>query len=84
MFESPRAHQYNPNNSHTVTAEAGISAKVVLLHAAREGDAAPGESDEYGERYAIDFKLLLGDRQATIRSSWMIRHGDPAPRLQLK
>jgi hypothetical protein len=28
-----------------------------LLRAAREGSATLGDGDEYGERYAIDFKL---------------------------
>ena len=52
-----------------------------LLRAAREGNATPGDSDQYGERYAIDFELVRGDRHATIRSTWIIRRDDAIPRL---
>jgi hypothetical protein len=52
-----------------------------LLRAAREGDATPGTRDEYGERYAIDFELTSGDRQATVRSTWIITRNSPVPRL---
>ena len=40
-----------------------------LLRAAREGSATPGERDEHGERYAVDFTLDRGSRQATVRSA---------------
>ena len=52
-----------------------------LLRAAWEEDAAPGEGDAYGERYAVDFKLIRGDRQAMIRSTWIIRRSELVPRL---
>ena len=52
-----------------------------LLRAAREEDAIPGEADEYGERYAVDFNLIRGDRQAVIRSAWIIRVREQVPRL---
>lgn len=52
-----------------------------LLRAAREEDAIPGEADEYGERYAVDFNLIRGDRQAVIRSAWIIRRREQVPRL---
>src|SRR5215472_13839809 len=32
-----------------------------LLRAAREVAAIPGESDEHGERYTVDFKITLGN-----------------------
>jgi hypothetical protein len=44
-----------------------------LLRAAREGNAALSDGDEYGQRYAVDFELTRDDRQATIRSTWIIR-----------
>lgn len=52
-----------------------------LLRAAREGSATPGGGDEYGERYTVDFELTRGDRQATVRSTWIIRGSDSVPRL---
>ena len=52
-----------------------------LLHAAREGDVAVGEVDEYGERYTIDFGFALNGRQARVRSTWIVRRGERFPRL---
>lgn len=55
-----------------------------LLRATRDGRATLGDCDEHGERYGVDFKLARGDRQATVRSTWIIRRSrrsDPLPRL---
>lgn len=52
-----------------------------LLRAAREGSATPGDSDEHEQRYAVDFRLHRGGRQATVRSAWIISMGDRVPRL---
>jgi hypothetical protein len=40
-----------------------------LLRAAREPNAVPGDGDEYGQRYTVDFELTRSDRRATIRSA---------------
>jgi hypothetical protein len=52
-----------------------------LLRAAREGEATRGDTDDYGQRYTIDFALAHGERRATIRSAWIIRSGEQVPRL---
>jgi len=52
-----------------------------LIQAARDGSAILGARDEYGERYAVDFRLARGDRQATVRSTWIVRRNNPVPRL---
>ena len=52
-----------------------------LLRAAREGSATPGDSDEHGERYGVDFRLDRGGRQATVRSAWIISRRGLIPRL---
>jgi hypothetical protein len=52
-----------------------------LIQAAREADAVPGGSDEYGERYTVDFELSRGDHRATVRSTWIVLRGEVAPRL---
>ena len=52
-----------------------------LLRAARENDATPGDRDEYGERYILDFGLARGDRRAVVRSAWIVRRSDSVPRL---
>jgi hypothetical protein len=53
----------------------------VLLRAAREADARLGESDEYGDRFILDFELNRGNRRAVVRSVWIVLRGETAPRL---
>ena len=52
-----------------------------LLRAAREADALVGESDEYGDRFTVDFELNRGNRRAVVRSAWIVLRGETAPRL---
>jgi hypothetical protein len=52
-----------------------------LLHAAREAEALPGESDEYGDRFTVDFELNRGNRRAVVRSAWIVLRGETVPRL---
>ena len=52
-----------------------------LLAAAREDTAMPGSSDEYGDRYTIDFQMEHGGRHATIRSGWIVLRDEAQPRL---
>ncbi len=53
----------------------------ILLKVIRTEDAALGELDEYGQRYVIDFLLVWQDKQATVRSAWIIRPNEDFPRL---
>ena len=52
-----------------------------LLAAARTREAVAGEADEYGRRFWVDFTMHRGDREANVRSSWIIRRGEDCPRL---
>ncbi|MGP0074690.1 MAG: DUF6883 domain-containing protein [Bryobacteraceae bacterium] len=52
-----------------------------LLQAASDEEASIGQSDEYGDRYTVDFELTQGSRRATIRSHWIIRRLETFPRL---
>lgn len=51
------------------------------MNAAREGEAVVGESDQYGDRYTVDFKVIRSGREATVRSAWIVLRGESAPRL---
>jgi hypothetical protein len=55
--------------------------QTALLLAARNEDAVPGEADHYGNRYTVDFLMTHGDREAKVRSAWIILQGQSAPRL---
>ena len=52
-----------------------------LLDAARNEDAEPGEHDEYGARYVVDFTMNGPAGERIVRSSWIIRRGEDFPRL---
>jgi len=52
-----------------------------LLRAAREVDALVGESDEYGDRFTVDFEPNRGNRRAVVRSAWIVLRDETAPRL---
>src|SRR6266545_7321086 len=44
-------------------------------------EAMPAEHDEYGQRYVVDFTMKREDKEAVVRSSWIIRRGEDTPRL---
>ena len=53
----------------------------ILLYVARRAETTVGRSDEFGQRYSIDFTLATPSGSATIRSAWIVRTGEDFPRL---
>lgn len=64
-----------------LTADDAEELRGALLSAARTHDVVPGEQDEYGQRYVLDFYVSRPPRSARVRSSWIVRHGEGFPRL---
>jgi hypothetical protein len=52
-----------------------------LLEAASTNEAVYIGADDFGQRYAVDFLLQGREGTATVRSLWIIRHGEDFPRL---
>jgi hypothetical protein len=52
-----------------------------LIAAAADADAQPGAASPYGQRYIVDFDVVRQGRTVTIRSAWIVRVGEAAPRL---
>ncbi len=52
-----------------------------LRQAAADGEAVPGRSDQYGHRYVVDFECEGPGGIAAIRSVWIVRAVETAPRL---
>lgn len=52
-----------------------------LRHVATTEEVVLGKADKYGQRYVIDFRFTGPIGTATIRSAWMIRTNETAPRL---
>ena len=81
------AHPRGRHKARVFASALGLTAvdagflREALFRAAREGAAVSGGKDTYGDRYAVDFKLIRGDRQAMIRSTWIILQSEPVPRL---
>ena len=55
--------------------------RAALLRAAREAEAVAGESDEYGDRFTVDFELRRMGRRAIVRGAWIVARGETFPRL---
>lgn len=52
-----------------------------LLEAAQAEEAVHQRTDVYGKRYTLDFEVTGPAARATVRSAWIIRHGENYPRL---
>ncbi|MFH0344298.1 MAG: DUF6883 domain-containing protein [Chromatiales bacterium] len=46
-----------------------------------DSGAIATDQDAYGQRYVVDFVMRRGGREATVRSSWIIRTLEDFPRL---
>lgn len=55
--------------------------RAALIAAAQEAEAAQGASDEYGDRYTVDFEISRGQQRAMLRSAWIVLQGQTLPRL---
>lgn len=55
--------------------------RTALMEAAANGDAELTFSDRFGDRYVIDFQVTGPRGTGIVRSTWILRHGDDAPRL---
>jgi len=64
-----------------LTAEHAEELRQLLLANAAAGDAEPRHVDQHGEHYVLDFDIARGDRSGSIRSLWVIPHGEQVPRL---
>lgn len=53
----------------------------ILLEAVMKQNAQLAEKDARGQRYTLDFTLTWQDKQATIRSGWIIEVDSDIPRL---
>jgi hypothetical protein len=62
------------------TADADELRQLLLANAAAT-EAHPAMRDEYGERYVLDFEVARGAWTARVRSAWIVRPGEDAPRL---
>jgi hypothetical protein len=63
------------------TAENADELRVALLTAGATADAQPAASDQFGDRYVIEFELRGPRGSGVVRSAWIVRRGETSPRL---
>ena len=64
------------------TAENAEELRAALLKAAAATtDAQPAQSEQFGDRYVIEFEIRGPRASAVVRSTWIVRRGETSPRL---
>src|SRR6266508_2487660 len=63
------------------TPENADELRTALLRAAAAGDAQPAASDQFGDRYVLEFQIEGRRGAGVVRSTWIVRRGENAPRL---
>lgn len=63
------------------TAENADELRAALLRAAATADAQPAGSDRFGDRYVLEFEMEGPQGKGIVRSTWIVRRGESAPRL---
>ena len=64
-----------------MTADDAEDLRMLLLQAVTTSNAQLGRRDAYGQRYTVDVLLTWRDKQAMVRSGWIIEHDSDTPRL---
>ena len=55
--------------------------QTLILEAVQNHEAIPSQSDQYGQRYIVDFLTIRSQNTANIRTTWIIRPDEDFPRL---
>lgn len=55
--------------------------RAALLFAIQTFDAVPTQRNQYGQKYVLDFTMNRLDKQAVVRSVWIVRDLEGFPRL---
>ena len=63
------------------TAEKADELRAALLKAAASNNAQTAASDQFGDRYVLEFKIEGPQGKGIVRSTWIVRRGERAPRL---
>jgi hypothetical protein len=63
------------------TAENADDLRAALLKAAASNDAQMAAADQFCDRYVLEFEFEGPQGKAIVRSTWIVRRGERAPRL---
>ena len=80
--EHPRGkHKARVFATLVFTAENADELRAALVMAAVSGDVQPAASDQFGDRYLLEFEIEGPRGKGIVRSTWIVRRGERAPRL---
>ncbi len=63
------------------TAENAAELRAALLTAAATADVQRAASDQFGERYVLEFEIIGPQGVGVVKSTWIVRRGETSPRL---
>jgi hypothetical protein len=55
--------------------------KSAILKGLEENQVVPGIKDKYGKRYSVDIKIRNLDKEAIVRTGWIIKKDENFPRF---
>lgn len=61
--------------------ESAAELRTALMQAIQTTDAVLDKRSPYGQKYRVDFLMVRGEKQATIRSVWIVRNDEDFPQL---
>ncbi len=64
-----------------MTADDAAELRQILLEVVQVQEARLGREDDFGQRYTLDFAILWHNREAILRSGWIIEPDSEIPKL---
>lgn len=64
-----------------LTQKDDVFLKTAILKGLAINEAIEGIEDNYGKRYSVDIKISNLDKEAKIRTGWIIKKGESFPRF---
>ena len=64
-----------------MTVDDAEALRQILLEAVKIQSAQLGRQDKFGQRYTLDFTIEWQNKDATLRSGWIVEHGSTTPKL---
>jgi hypothetical protein len=64
-----------------MTADDAEELRQILLEVVKTHEVRLGRQDEFGQRYTLDFRIEWQNRNAILRSGWIVERGSEIPKL---
>lgn len=80
-------HPVGKNKANVFARALGIKStgsaflRKAILNALSNRNALPAGKDQYGERFTVDIPISNGNKNALVRTGWIIKSNEAFPRL---